>query len=120
MTLLSIMLLSLVTLPAGRPKTDALLVAAGDAPRSARVTGPKRLTDLGKRTYSKWVGCSYSIDWGDESYSPMGPVGADCATGLSHTYKTTGTYRIRAKTFHPAPDDHHIDDWSDSITFKAN
>jgi hypothetical protein len=46
-------------------------------------------------------------------------VGANCAAGLAHTYKTSGEYRIRAKTFHPAPDDHHIDDWSDAVMFKA-
>src|SRR6185437_8444481 len=96
---------------------NALQVTADSSPRSARITGPKRLTDLGKGTYSKWVGCSYSIDWGDGSFSPSGPVGADCALGLSHTYRTSGTYQIRAKTFHAAPDDHHIDDWSGSTVF---
>lgn len=102
------------------PANDkSLRVEENKTPRSARITGPKRLTDLGKGTYSKWVGCSYSIDWGDGTFSPSGPAGADCALGLSHTYRASGSYRIRAKTFHPAPDDHHIDDWSDSITFKA-
>ena len=96
-----------------------LQVTAASSPHSVRITGPRRLTDLGNGTYSKWVGCSYSIEWGDGSFSPSGPVGIDCATGLSHTYRTSGTYRLRAKTFHPAADDHHLDDWSDAITFKA-
>lgn len=98
---------------------NALKVTADSSPHSVRIIGPKRLTDLGKGTYSKWVGCSYSIEWGDGTFSPSGPVGADCAGGLAHTYKTSGTYRIRAKTFHPAPDDHHIDDWSDEAEFKV-
>lgn len=116
----SFVLLLLAWSSAAFPADSARLQAAADSsPRSARITGPKRLTDLGKGTYSKWVGCSYSIDWGDGSFSPSGPVGADCALGLSHTYRTSGTYQIRAKTFHAAPDDHHIDDWSDVIAFKA-
>jgi hypothetical protein len=113
-------LLLLTCSTAGIAADSARLQAAADSsPHSARITGPKRLTDLAKATYSKWVGCSYSIDWGDGSFSPSGPVGTDCALGLSHTYGTSGTYRIRAKTFHPASDDHHTDDWSDAITFKA-
>src|SRR5260370_20542815 len=87
-----------------------LSVVAGDTSRSVRITGPKNLTDFGKGKYSKWVGCSYSIQWGDGSGSPTGPIGADCGQGLSHTYKDAGTYRIVAKTFHPAPNDSHIVD----------
>ena len=96
-----------------------LSVVAGDTPRSVRITGPKSLTDLGKGKYGKWVGCSYSIQWGDGSGSPAGPIGADCGHGLSHTYKDAGTYRIVAKTFHPAPNDSHIDDWVGEATFVA-
>src|SRR5581483_4767518 len=95
---------------------NALQVTADSSPHSVRITGPKRLTDLGKGTYSKWVGCSYSIEWGDGSTSPHGPVGASGTVGLAHTYRSSGTYHIRAKTFHPAPDDHHVDDWSDTAT----
>lgn len=98
---------------------DTSLQVVAESPRSARITGPKRLTDLGKGTYSKWVGCSYGIEWGDGSFSPSGPAGSDCALGLSHNYRTAGIYRIRAKIFHPAPDDHLIDDWSDLVTFKT-
>jgi hypothetical protein len=90
---------------------NGLSVVAGDTPGCARITGPKNLTDLGKGQYGKWVGCRYSIQWGDGSGSPAGPIGADCARGLSHIYKNAGTYRIVAKTFHPAPNDSHIDDW---------
>jgi len=102
---------------AGAPADMALRVAPGDAPRSVRITGPKRLTDLGKGTYSKWVGCSYSVRWGDGAGSPVGPIGADCAPGLTHNYKNAGSYRIVAKTFHPAPNDSHIDDWVGEAVF---
>jgi hypothetical protein len=94
-----------------------LSVAAGSTPRSAQITGPKNLTDLGRGQYGKWVGCSYSIEWGDGSGSPAGPMGADCARGLSHTYRNAGTYRIVAKTFHPAPDDSQIVDWTGESPF---
>ena len=103
----------------GAPASNTSLQVVAESHHSARITGPTRLTDLGKGTYSKWVGCSYGIEWGDGSFSPSGPVGSDCSLGLSHTYRVGGTYRIRAKTFHPAPDDHHIDDWSDAITIKT-
>jgi hypothetical protein len=96
-----------------------LSVVAGDTPSSALITGPKNLTDLGKGQYDKWVGCRYSIQWGDGSGSPAGPIGADCANGLSHTYKNAGTYRMVAKTFHPAPNDSHIDDWIGEARFVA-
>jgi hypothetical protein len=92
-------------------KTELSVAAGGDS-RSVRITGPKNLTDLGKGKYSKWVGCSYSIKWGDGSGSPAGPIGADCGRGLSHSYKDAGSYRIVAKTFHAAPNDSHIDDWA--------
>jgi hypothetical protein len=119
MTRSPVLLLLFALLTATLAADHGLQVSADSNPRSVRVTGPKRLTDLGNGTYSKWVGCSYSIDWADGTISPSGPVGANCAAGLAHTYKTSGEYRIRAKTFHPAPDDHHIDDWSDAVMFKA-
>jgi hypothetical protein len=102
------------TAPAERTE---LSVVTGDTSRSVRVAGPKNLTDLGKGKSSKWVGCSYSIQWGDGSWSPAGPIGADCGQGLLHTYKDAGTYSIVAKTFHPAPDDSHIDDWVGEARF---
>lgn len=118
--LLTVVLLFITWCGTAAPASNGRLQAiAGDAPHSVRIIAPRRLTDLGKGTYSKWVGCSYSIEWGDGSFVPSGPVGADCAPGLSHAYSKTGTYQIRAKTFHPAPDDHHIDDWSDSVTFTV-
>ena len=111
-------LLTLFPIPLAVPaESTELSVAAGDTSRSVRITGPKNLTDLGKGKYSKWVGCSYSIQWGDGSGSPAGPIGADCGQGLSHTYKDAGTYRIVAKTFHPAPNDSHIDDWVGEARF---
>ena len=96
---------------------NELSVVAGDTPGSARITGPKNLTDLGKGQYGKWLGCRYSIQWGDGSESPAGPIGADCALGLSHRYRNAGTYRIVAKTFHAAPNDSHIDDWVGEARF---
>ena len=111
-------LLTLCPISSAAPaERTELSVVAGDTSRSVRITGPKNLTDFGKGKYSKWVGCSYSIQWGDGSGSPMGPIGADCRQGLSHTYKDAGTYRIVAKTFHPAPNDSHIDDWVGEARF---
>lgn len=91
---------------------NELSVVPGDAPHSVRIAGPKGLTDLGRRQYGKWVGCGYSVQWGDGSVSPAGPAGADCAIGLWHTYKDAGTYRVVAKTFHLAPNDSPIYDWT--------
>jgi hypothetical protein len=111
-------LLTLFPISSAAPaERTELSVVAGDTSRSVRITGPKNLTDLGKGKYSKWVGCSYSIQWGDGLGSPAGPIGADCGQGLSHTYKDAGTYRIVAKTFHPAPNDSHIDDWVGEARF---
>jgi hypothetical protein len=110
-------LLTMLPIYATPSERAELSVAVGDTPRSARITGPKNLTDLGKGQYGKWVGCSYSIQWGDGSGSPAGPIGTDCARGLSHTYKNAGTYRIVAKTFHPAPNDSQIDDWIGEARF---
>jgi hypothetical protein len=110
-------LLTMFPISAAPAASAELSVVADSTPRSVRITGPKNLTDLGKGQYSKWVGCSYSIEWGDGSGSPAGPMGADCARGLSHTYRNAGTYRIVAKTFHPAPDDSHIVDWTGEAQF---
>jgi len=57
-------LLTLLLISSAAPaERTQLSVVAGDTPRSVRITGPKSLTDLGKRKYGKWVGCSYSIQW---------------------------------------------------------
>jgi len=100
-------------------ETNELSVVASDSPRSIRITGPKNLSDLGKRRYSKWVGCGYSIQWGDGSGSPAGPIGSDSGQGLSHTYKAAATYRIVARTFHLAPNDRHVEDWVGETRFEV-
>jgi hypothetical protein len=115
---LALLALCPISFAASAERTE-LSVVAGDTSRSVRITGPKNLTDFGKGKYSKWVGCSYSIQWGDGSGSPAGPIGADCRQGLSHTYKDAGTYRIVAKTFHPAPNDSHIHDWVGEARFAV-
>jgi hypothetical protein len=110
-------LLTLLPMSSAAPaERTELSVVAGDTPRSVRINGPKTLTDLGKRKNEARVGCGYSIQWGDGSRSPQG---ADCGEGLSHIYKDAGTYRIVAKTFHPAPNDGHIDDWVGEVWFVA-
>jgi hypothetical protein len=112
---LALLTLFSISLPAERTE---LSVVVGHTSRSARITGPKNLTDLGEGKYEKWMGCRYSIQWGDGSGSPGGgPIGADCGQGLSHTYKDAGSYRIVAKTFHPAPNDSHITDWVGEARF---
>ena len=67
-------LLTLFPISSAAPaeKTELSLVA-GDTSLSVRIAAPKNLTDLGKGKYSKWAGCSYSIQWGDGSGSPAGP-----------------------------------------------
>jgi hypothetical protein len=53
-------LLTLLPISSAAPaERTELSVVAGDTPRSVRITGPKSLTDLGKRKYGKWVGCSF-------------------------------------------------------------
>jgi hypothetical protein len=116
---LALALLPMFSIAAAPAERTELSVTAGDTPRSVRITGPKLLTALGKRRYGKWVGCGYSIQWGDGSGSPTGPSGADCAPGLSHIYANAGTYRIVAKTFHPAPNDRPVDDWVGEALFSA-
>lgn len=116
---LAFALLTMFPLSVIPPASTDLSVVAGSTPRSARITGPKNLADLGQGQYGKWVGCRYSIQWGDGSGSPTGPIGADCARGLLHTYKNAGTYRIVAKTFHLAPNDSPIDDWTGEARFVA-
>ena len=111
--------LSLVTMSSASAQRPQLSVVAGDAPRSARITGPQKLTDLGRGKYEKWVGCHYSVEWGDGTESPTGPIGAECGVGLSHTYRAAGTYRVVATIFHPAPNDGHIDDWVGETSFVA-
>jgi hypothetical protein len=110
------LLMLFLILPTVPAEPNELSVVASD-PYSVRITGPKSLTDLGKRKYGKWVGCTYSVQWGDGSESPTGPIGSDCGQGLSHTYKTAGTYRIVAKTFHLAPNDSPINDWVGETRF---
>jgi hypothetical protein len=114
---LALLTLFPMSLAAPAERTE-LSVVVGDTSHSVRINGPKNLTDLGKGKYEKWMGCSYSIQWGDGSGSPGGgPIGADCGQGLSHTYKDAGSYRIVAKTFHPAPNDSHITDWLGEARF---
>ena len=113
-------LLMLLPISSAAPaERTELSVVAGDTPRSVRITGPKNLTDLAKGRPAKWVGCSYSVQWGDVARSPAAPIGTDCGQGLSHTYKDVGTYRIVAKTFRPAPNDDVIDDWVGEARFVA-
>ena len=74
-------LLTLFPISSAAPaERTELSVVAGDTSRSVRITGPTNLTDLGKGKYSKWVGCSYSIQWGDGLGSPAGPIGSGIRT----------------------------------------
>ncbi len=90
-------------------------VNSGMAPLQVQITGPYTLIADGKNTYNKWVGCGYNIDWGDASQEFQ----QDCSVGFIHTYKSPGTYTIKANTFHPAPDDSHVVDWTGTTTVKV-
>lgn len=96
-----------------------LSVATGDAPRSVRITGPKELADLGKGQFAKWIGCRYSVQWGDGSVSPKGPIGSSCAVGFEHTYQKAGAYRIVAKIYHLGPNDSPVTDWMGEVQFEV-
>jgi hypothetical protein len=96
--------------------SEALDLSAfsGKAPLLVRVTGPANLAGLEKNHFSKWVGCGFYVDWGEGAGLEVGEH--DCAKALQHTFKKPGTYKVRARTFHPAPDDSHITDWTGEAT----
>lgn len=54
-------LLTMVSISATAADRAGLSVVASDTPRSARITGPKNLTDLGKGQYGKWVIFDYPV-----------------------------------------------------------
>jgi hypothetical protein len=96
------------------PEGDALVVTA-TGPRTVTVQAPSSLTSLAHGRRSKWVGCGFTLDWGDGS----GPAGDDCATWLTHVYAKAGTYTVSASTFHPNPDDSHTVDWRGSAKVEV-
>ena len=99
-------------------ETLELSVIEGSAPLVVRIKGPEKLVALGKGQYSKWVGCSYNVDWGDPKHP--GTFDRDCGKGLEHTYTSPGSYVVKANIIHPNPDDSHSIDWSSNakVTVK--
>ena len=87
-------------------------------PVTARITGPKRLTTLGKGRKQNRTGCGFTIHWGDRvnSTSPEGPINSDCSKAFEHIYRSTGTYTVKATIDHLDPADDSIEDWSSSVT----
>ncbi len=96
--------------------------SAGKAPLNVRITGPARLLALGRGSSQKWTGCGYDVFWGDgpESRSPAVRVGSDCAEGFRHTYREPGSYTLKARIWHPGPDDATKVDWSDTAIITVS
>ena len=90
--------------------------SSGKAPLTVRITGPVRLLALGHGSSQKWTGCGYDVFWGDgpESRSPEVRMGSDCAEGFRHTYREPGSYALKARIWHPGPDDATKVDWSET------
>lgn len=85
------------------------------APYTVKITSPETLVGLSDQNFGKWVGCSYVVEWGDGDITPAGPIDSSCATGLSHTYKAAGRYKIVARTVEPNPDDSMRTTWEDAV-----
>jgi hypothetical protein len=84
----------------------------GHAPLKVQIKGPSRLTAKGSGQYSKFVGCGFDINWGDNTGEPIELLTKSCSNGLVHTFLAPGKYKIKAKTFYPNPDDTHVTDWT--------
>jgi hypothetical protein len=90
---------------------------SGEVPFVIRVTGPKRLTKLGKGHHQGRTGCGYFVLWedGPHSSSPRGPFGADCSEGFQHTFEKPGSYTIQATIFRLGPADESITEWTNKV-----
>jgi len=93
-----------------RPSSDLQLSATnGVIPFTVRIVGPLKLVEKGVGEAQPWTGCGFSVDWGDKtSY----PETKDCASWLTHTYNSSGNFRISAKIYHLGPVDESITDWN--------
>jgi PKD domain len=81
---------------------------------TATVTGPQKLLQKGELTLGAYVGCGYTITWGDGSTTPAGGLGSSCKTGFTHEYTKQGTYTVQASLWHPGPTDAPVTDWKSS------
>jgi len=78
-------------------------------PLKVRIVGPAKLVKLSKEIWSKWVGCGHIIDWGDGTADGDEH---DCSMRLEHTYKSPGSYKVKASILKVNPDDSRSTDWS--------
>lgn len=90
-------------------------VTEGQAPLTVKILGPERLAKKSSLTYSKWVGCEFNIDWGDQSIAEP-TIGESCDKRLEHVYQAPGKYKIKVSTFYAEPDDSHTTDWKGEAT----
>ncbi len=101
------------------PPSDSLQLSTyrGMTPLTVHVIGPPQLISLPIKVAQRWVGCGFDIDWGDNT-----EASDDCASNLVHTYTIGGTITVKARVWHPGPDDGPITDWggvADIQTIKA-
>ncbi|HVY44264.1 MAG TPA: hypothetical protein VHB21_00235 [Minicystis sp.] len=92
-----------------------LSVTSGKAPLAVSIVGPKRVTDLGRGTLAKWVGCGFDVDWHDDSPPRPNPTKA-CARYLEHVFAKPGSYTVKVDVIRVNPDDSHGVDWTGSAT----
>lgn len=110
-------LLSFATTSTYAMEKLTLSKTSGKAPLIVKITGPARLMKHAKNKFNKWVGCSFTVSWGDESAKEEPKdFNKPCSAYLEHTYTKPGTYTVSALTFHANPDDSHTKDWSGSAT----
>ena len=102
------------TLPSDPPLQ--LSATRGDAPLEVRFTGPDALVALGKGPYHGWLGCSYTVDWGDGTTGPDRSGGGEaCADAQRHRYTTPGTYTVVATRFDVGPTDRRETTWRSEV-----
>ena len=83
--LLSLVAVGLAPVVSGNQVSVQLKLSStvGNASFTVRIFALARLLQPGHRQSKQWVGCGYTIYWGDRpaSHSPT----SDCAAGFTHT-----------------------------------
>jgi|GEM_PF-4771109 len=88
---------------------------SGQAPLIVRIIGPERIAKKSSLSYSKWVGCEFNVDWGDQSIAEP-TIGESCEPRLEHIYQAPGSYKIKRSPSYAEPDDSHTTDWKGEAT----
>ena len=93
-----------------RPSSELQLSTTnGVVPFTVKIVGPLKLVEKGRGEARPWTGCGFSVDWGDKSSHPETK---DCTSWLTHTYNSSGNFKISAKIYHLGPADESITDWN--------